>query len=108
MIDHLLSHANAKNRNFAAEVLDCLIANAGIFFRMAWPGADDQLSRLLGDQLFECDFIIAVDGHGGAFKDEVLVHIPSERVIVVDQDNIGGSVDRWRGVRMARGMVDEC
>jgi hypothetical protein len=107
MQNNLLSHAHAENRNLAAKVLDGLVANTGIPLWMSRARADYQLGRLLGDQVVECDFVIAVYGHGRALKDEVLVDIPGEGIVVVNENNVGSGRYWWRRVRISRRMVDQ-
>ena len=68
---------------------------------------DDELGGVLCDQLIESDFIVAVDGDSCAFEDEVLVDIPGERIVVVNENQVGCSRN-WRSGRgMARRVVDE-
>lgn len=94
--DALLAHANPKHGNFTAKILDGRLADTRVSVWMARPGADNQLSRLLCDQFLQGDFVIAVDGDGRTLQDEVLVDIPGERVIVIDQNDIGGSLNPLR------------
>lgn len=61
---------------------------------MTRTGADDELGGFLGYQLVESDLVVPVYGNFGALKDEVLVHIPGEGVVVVYEDKVRGGRDR--------------
>lgn len=83
-----------------------VLADARIRVWVAGAGADDKLSWVFADQVFEGDFVVADDGDGGAFEDEVLVDVPCEGVIVVDEDEVGGGGERCSGGGLVRRMVD--
>ena len=77
--DHtLLTHADTKDRDFSTEVLDCSIADSCIGLWVAGAGTDHQLGRLLRDQVFNGNLVIAVNGHGSTFEDQVLIDVPGE------------------------------
>lgn len=83
------------------------IADASISCRVAGARTDDQLGGVLRDEVVEGDLVVAHHGHGGAFEDEVLVDVPGEGVVVVDQDNVAGGGDGRRGLGMAGRVVDD-
>ncbi len=56
---------------------------------MARAGTDYKLRRLLCYQLVKRDLVVAENVNSCAFEDQVLVDIPGERVIVVDENEIG-------------------
>lgn len=62
---------------------------------MARTRADNKLCRVLLYQLFDADLIIPKDMNRSSFKDKVLIDIPSERVVVVDQNEIRRSSHWW-------------
>lgn len=63
---------------------------------MAWTRTDDDLCRVEVDNLLQSDLVIPVDGATSAFEDEELVDVPGERVVIVDQDDIGAGDRRTR------------
>ena len=63
----LLAHTHAKHWDLSTEMLDCRIANAGVCLGVTGTRADDQLSRLLGDQVFQRNLIIAKNGNYSTF-----------------------------------------
>lgn len=102
-----LAHAHAQHGNLALEVAYGGVADSGIALRVAGPGADDQLRGVLRDELVERGFVVADHRHGRTFQCEVLVDIPGEGVVVVDQDHVGGGGDGRRGLGMVGRMVDD-
>lgn len=60
-------------------------AYAGIGRGMTWPGTDNELGRVLLDQLIDGDLVVSEDVNGSAFENEVLVDIPREGVVIVDE-----------------------
>lgn len=85
-----LAHAHAEDGDLAAVVLDGGIADAGVARGVSRARAHDQLGGILSYELFEGDLIVSEDSDGGALEDEVLVDIPGEGVVVVDEDDVGG------------------
>lgn len=59
-------------------MLDSITADTRISGRVPGAGADDELCRVLGDQLVESNLVIAEDMDGGALENQVLVNVPSE------------------------------
>lgn len=102
-----LSHAHAEDRDLAAIVLDGGIANACIALWVSWARADHQLCRVLRDQVFEGNLIVSVYSHGRAFEDKVLIHIPGEGIVVVNEYNVGSARYRRRWRRIAGRMVNQ-
>lgn len=88
-------------------MLDGIVADASVLFWVSRAWADHQLCGLLCDEVVEGDFVVAVYGDIGALEDEVLVHVPGEGVVVVDEDNIRGRGYGRGGGRIAGRMVDE-
>jgi len=105
--ENSLAHAHAEDRDLAAIVLDGRIANACILLGVSWAWADYQLCRVFSDEIFEGNLVISVYGHFRAFEDEVLVDIPSERVVVVNEYYVGSGGDGRRGCGVAGRVVDE-
>jgi hypothetical protein len=101
------SHADTEDGDLASKVLDSISTDARIRLRMARSWADYQLGRLLGDQLLQGDLIIAEDMDSGTLKNKVLVNVPGEGVVVVDEDEVGSSWDRRRRVRLLGGVVND-
>lgn len=52
---------------------------------MTWPGTDNELGRVLLDQLIDGDLVVSEDVNGSAFENEVLVDVPREGVVIVDE-----------------------
>lgn len=67
---------------------------------MAGAGANDQLGRFLRNELVERDLVVSEDGHLGALEHQVLVDVPGKRVIVVNEDKVGGGRNQGRRIRM--------
>jgi hypothetical protein len=88
-------------------VLDGGIADAGILLWVSRAWADDQLCGVGRNQLLDGDFVVAEDGDVGAFEHEVLVDIPGEGVVVVDEDQVRGGRNRRRRGRVLGRVVDE-
>ena len=67
---------------------------------MSRARAYDKLGRILLDDVVQCYFVIPVHRDCGSLEYKILVYVPSERVIVVDQYEIrcGGYWGRWRGM----------
>jgi hypothetical protein len=97
LTEDLLSKAHTQNGDLASEVFDGCVADARVTIGMARTRADDQMGRLDGNKLVEGDLVIPEDGDGSALQDQVLVHIPSEAIIIVNHDH-----PRGRGQRRAR------
>lgn len=100
-----LSHTHSKHGNLASKVADGILADSRVCLGMSGARADDELCRFLRNQFLESNFIISIDGDSGAFKDEVLVYVPGERVVVVDQDKVGSCGDGCGRRRMAGRVV---
>lgn len=73
---------------------------------MARPRTNDELRRLLCDELLYGNLIIAEDMDSSAPKHEVLVDVPGEGVVVVDEDEVRGCGYRGRRVRLLRRVID--
>ena len=68
---------------------------------------DDQLCRLLVYELLERHLIIAVYCDGRPLEQEVLVDIPCERVVIVDEYEVVGSRQTGSSNRLVGRVVDE-
>lgn len=75
---NLLAHADTEYRYLSSKVSDGIPTYAGVTYRMTGAGADDELSGIFGDQLFEGDLIVSIYCNCCAFKDEILIYIPGE------------------------------
>lgn len=73
---------------------------------MAWARTDNQLRWLFRNKLLECYLVVAIDGDCGAFKDEILVDIPGEGVIIVNHDKVGGIFERRNSGVLAGGVIN--
>lgn len=73
---------------------------------MAWSRTDNQLCWLLRYELLQSDLVVTVDCDCCAFKDEVLVDIPGERVIIVNHDKVGGILERCDSGVLAGGVIN--
>ena len=62
---------------------------------------------VFGDQLVDCDFIIAVDGNGCALKAQVLVDVPGKGIVVVNENEIGGGGNWSGGLGIEGRMIDQ-
>lgn len=71
-------------------------ADPRVCLGMARTRANDQLRRVLLDELIESNLIIPEYSYGSSLENEVLVNIPGKGVVVVYEDNIGCGRD-WRG-----------
>lgn len=91
---NLQAHANAQDRDLASKVPDDIPTDARVRGGVAGAGTDDDLGWVLFDQLFQGNLVIAEDMDRGALQNQVLVDIPGEGIIVVDQDEIGRRWDR--------------
>ena len=103
--DALLAHADAEHGDPAGEVPDCVPADAGVRDGVARPGTHDQLRRSQRDQLLQRDLVVAVDRHLGPLEHEVLVDVPGEGVIVVDEHQVRSRGDRGRRIGVVGGVV---
>lgn len=83
------AHTYSKDGDLSGKVLQGGDADTRIGFRMAWAGTDDELCRVRGDELFESDLVVPVDGNGGTLESEELVNVPGEGIVVVNHDDIG-------------------
>lgn len=63
---------------------------------MARTRTDDDLCRVEVDNLLKSDLVVPIDGATSAFEDKELVDVPGERVVIVDQDDIGTGNRRTR------------
>ena len=93
--DNVQAHTDAKDGNFACEVTDGITADARVGRRVARSGTDNELGRLLLYQLLYGNFIVSEDVNGGALQDKILVDVPGERVIIINQDEIRRRQHRW-------------
>ena len=69
-------------------MFDGISTNAGVGGGVARTGADDQLGRVLRNELVEGDLVIPEDMDGGPLKHQILVDVPGEGVIIVDEDQV--------------------
>lgn len=87
-------------KHFAGKVLNGISTNARVGLGMSRSRADDQLGWLLVNQLRERNLVISEDGDVCAFENQVLVDVPGERVVIVDENQVGCRRNRWRRVRV--------
>jgi hypothetical protein len=82
----LQSHTDAENGNLASKVTNGISTDPGIGAGVSGPRADDDLSWFLGNELLDGYLVVSVDVNNSTLEDEVLVDIPGERVIVVNEN----------------------
>lgn len=92
---NLQAHTNSQDRDLAGEVADDIAADAGVGLRVARTRADNDLGGILLGQFLHSDLVVSEDMNSGTGKHKVLVNVPSERVVVVNEDQIGCGWD-WR------------
>lgn len=101
------SHADTEYGDLSCKMADGISADAGIGGGMTGAGADDELSRLLLDQCVQRNLVISEDVDYGTLEDKVLVYVPREGVVVVDEDEVRGGRNGRRGLRLVGGVVDD-
>jgi hypothetical protein len=94
-IGNLQSHAHTKDGNLASKVSNCVSADTGVGAGMARSRANYELGWFLVHQLFNGDLVISENMNCSTLKDQILVDIPSEGVVVVDKNEIRRS-GHWR------------
>lgn len=72
---------------------------------MSRPGTNNQLRWVLCLELIQRDFVIAENADGGTLEGEILVDVPGEGVVVVDEDEVRGGGYQRGGLRVMRGVV---
>lgn len=103
----LLAHADTEDGDLASKMSNDISANARIRVRMAGPGTDDKLGWLFGDELVNGDFVVPDHLTFGTGEAQVLVDIPSEGVIVVNEDQVGSCRDRVSRLGVVRGVINQ-
>lgn len=81
---------------------DDIAAHSRVGLGMPRSRADDDLCRLLGNQFLYRNLVISIDSNSGAGENEVLVNVPGERIVVVNEDEVGSCWDGRRRVRLVR------
>lgn len=81
-------------------MLDCHTADTSVRLRMTWARANYQLSRLLRDQIFQGNLIVAENSDLSPFEDQILVNVIRERVVIVNEDDVGCAVQLRGSGRM--------
>jgi hypothetical protein len=100
------SHANSKNWDFTSKVSDHIPAYTRVRAGVTGSRANNNLGRVLLNEFVQCDLVIAEDMDSSALQDKILVNIPREGVVVIDQDEIGSSGDRRRGLRLVWRVIN--
>lgn len=67
---------------------DGISAHAGIGARVTRPGADNELGRVLLDQLIDSDLVVSEDVNSSSFENQVLIDVPREGIVIVDEDKV--------------------
>ncbi|RUS28021.1 hypothetical protein BC938DRAFT_482456 [Jimgerdemannia flammicorona] len=84
--DALLTEADAQNRDLAGEVRDNFARDTGVRGRVARSRGDDNVARVPRLDVLDGGLVVAIDLHLGAEGRQVLVDVPGETVVVVDED----------------------
>lgn len=87
-------------------MLDGVSTYTGIGGWMTGPWAYDELGRVLCNELRQRDLVIPEDGDCCPLKDEILIDIPGEGIIVVNQHEVRSRGNRRRWLRVLWRVVD--
>lgn len=102
-----LAHADAENGDLSGKMSNRISANSRICVRMTRARTNDELSRIQRNELFDGDLVVPVDSYGCPLQSEILVDIPGERVIIVDEDEVGSIRKRRSWRRLLRRMINK-
>lgn len=83
---NLLAKTDSEDWNFAGEVEDRFAADSSISIWMSRAGTYNQLCRIFFDQFVQTDFVVSKDGDCSTFQHQVLVDIPGEGIVVVNEN----------------------
>jgi hypothetical protein len=101
LADGLMAQANSKDGHFAGHVADQRNQNAGLAGR-ARAGREQNALGLERLDLFDGQFVVAMDLDLGAQFSQVLHKVVGKRIVVVEDENHGefqcSAPLRWRGV----------
>lgn len=84
--DALVAQADAEDGDFAGEVFDDVVGEAG-FARGAGAGGDE---NAVGVEFFDAgegDLVVAVDLHGNVHFAQVLDEVVGERIVVIEHEH---------------------
>jgi hypothetical protein len=79
-----MPEADTEHGNFPREVFDGFRRHSSIFDRFSWTGRDNEMIGLEGDQLVQCNLVIAEDLYVRPKLAEVLDKVIGEGVIVIN------------------------
>lgn len=83
-----------------------IAANTRIMLGMTGSRTDDNMGGLLGNQFIYSNLIVAEDDRRTSRKVQVLVDVPGEGVVVIDEDDLGGSWDLRQGLCLVRRVIN--
>ncbi|VAU69152.1 Uncharacterised protein [Klebsiella pneumoniae] len=86
----LVTQADAQNRQFARIVLDYRQRDAGLR-RGTRPGRNHDFLRCQRVNVIQRDLIVTADNHLCPQLAKILVEVPGKGIIVINQQNHGGS-----------------
>ncbi len=75
---------------------DGISADTGVGSGVPRARAYNELCGILLDEFLDADLVISEDMNGGALEHEILVNVPGERIVVVNQNKIRSRRDRRR------------
>src|SRR5258708_3345458 len=90
----LVPEADTENGKFPSEALDQLHGNARLL-RRARTGRDDDTLGLATGNLFDRNFVVAMDFDLATQLAEVLREVVGKRIVVVEKQNHNGFLDRF-------------
>lgn len=101
-----LAHADTKDRDLSCKMSNDIAADTRIGLRVARSRADDNLGWLFGDELLDGDLVVPDHITLGTRKAQVLVDVPGERVIVVNENQIRSRWNRVSRLGLMGGVVN--
>jgi hypothetical protein len=87
-MEHILSQTHSQYGNLARKVKDSFTADSSVGVRMAGAGTDYKLGGIIFYQFVQRYFIVSKDGDGRSLEHQILVYIPREGVIIVNENQI--------------------
>lgn len=106
-IRHSQAHTNSQDRDLSRKVPDGIAADTGVSLGVSWARTDDKLSGIDLDQFLDGDLVVPEDVHGCPLEHQILVDVPGERVIVVNEHQIGRCGNRCSRLRLVRRVVND-
>src|ERR1700761_643548 len=82
------THTDAKNRDATSEMTDGIARYARVCDGVTWARGDDKRANLEQRDAFRWNSVVTNDGDICAKEGEMLVEIPSERVKIIDHEDV--------------------